>query len=128
MGLVAMERFSDILMDHFMAPRNDGHMEAPDRVGVGGNPGQGPSIVLYLRLRENVIFDARFRANGCGVTIAAGSMLTEMIVNRSVEECRTISADQLAEALGGVPPDKAHSPILAITALRSALGSVIEER
>lgn len=116
-----MEQFSEILMEHFTSPRNQGRMDSPDRVGIAGTPGQGPFMVFCLRLRDNIVVEAKYQTHGCGATIAAGSMLTELIMNKTVEECRTVSADQLTHALGGVPPDKQHCPVLAVTALRNAL-------
>ena len=113
-----MGRFSDVLMDHFTWPRNTGEIQSPDCIGIGGTAGQGPVIVLTLRVRDNLVVEAKCKASGCGVTVAAGSILTELILNRRIDECRCITAEQLTEALGGVPPDKLHSPILAVTALR----------
>jgi nitrogen fixation NifU-like protein len=67
------------------------------------------------------VTQAKFKTHGCGVAIACGSMLTEMIQNRTIQECLALAADQLAEAIGGVPPDKRHCPEMAIAALRAAL-------
>ena len=64
---------------------------------------------------------------GCGATIACGSMLTEMIIGRSVEDCLKITQEQLIDALDGVPPDRMHSPALAIGALQAALGKLTAE-
>ena len=108
-------------MDHFNSPRNRGRLESPDRVGVAGTPGNGPYMVLTIRVCDGTVTEAKCETHGCGVTIAAGSMLTEMTVNRSVEECRTITVETLTHALGGVPSDKAHGPALAVAALKSAL-------
>lgn len=116
-----MSRFSDILMDHFNHPRNQGRLESPDRVGVAGTPGHGPFMVLMLRVQSETVTQAKCETHGCGVTIASGSMLTEIIANRSLDECRTITAEQLTQALGGVPVDKAHGPALAVAALQNAL-------
>jgi nitrogen fixation NifU-like protein len=116
-----MSRFSEILMDHFSYPRNQGRMDSPDCVGTAGTPGNGPFIALYLKLEGDRIAESKYQCNGCGVTIAAGSMLTEMIAGRTIEECLAITPEQLAEALDGVPPDKAHAPVLAVAALREAL-------
>jgi nitrogen fixation NifU-like protein len=117
----SMGRYSDILMGHFMAPRNSGCMTEPDRIGLCGQPGDGPFMLLFLRLRDGRILDAMFKTFGCGPTIASGSMLTEMIKGRSVSECLTLTPENVADALGGVPPDKAYGPALAIGALRAAL-------
>jgi nitrogen fixation NifU-like protein len=116
-----MGRFSETLMDHFTAPRNSGTLEAPDRTGRAGTPGQGPFMTLHLRLDGERIAGAKFQTYGCGASIAAGSMLTEMIIGRSMADCLSLTSEQLAEALGGFPPDKQHCPIMAIAALRDAL-------
>jgi NifU-like protein involved in Fe-S cluster formation len=116
-----MGRFSDIVMDHFNYPRNQGRLDSPDRVGLAGTPGQGPFMVLMLRIENDLVIDAKCQTHGCGVTIAAGSMLTELVLNRSLGACRAISAEDLAQALGGVPSDKAHAPVLAVAALQNAL-------
>src|SRR5262249_37377379 len=100
---------------------NNGPLESADSIGLVGTPGNGPFFVLFLRFAERLVRDAKFQTYGCGATIACGSMLTEMIIGRPVEECLKITQDQLIEALDGIPPDKLHSPALAIGALRAAL-------
>ncbi len=116
-----MGSYSDTLMDHFTSPRNSGPMKAADHIGLVGTPGNGPFMLLCSRMQGNVVLEARYQTYGCGPSIAAGSMLTEMIKNRTVEECLAFTTEQLTEALGGVPPDKLHCPALAIGALRAAL-------
>jgi nitrogen fixation NifU-like protein len=111
-----MGRFSDTLMDHFLAPRNSGALEAPDATGHAGVPGHGPFLILYLRMDGSRVVAAKFQTVGCGPTIACGSMLTEMITGRTVAECVELTTESLIQALDGVPPDKLHSPALAITA------------
>jgi nitrogen fixation NifU-like protein len=108
-------------MDHFFSPRNAGRIECPDRSGRSGATSSGPFIVLYLVLQNGAVKQARFQTYGCGAAIACGSMLTELITNRSIPECLSMTAEQLADALGGVPADKLHCPALAITALQDAL-------
>lgn len=117
-----MGRFSETLMDHFSYPRNSGVMDAPDRVGQAGTPGRGPFMTLHLKLEGGTVAAAKFQTYGCGASIAAGSMLTEMVTGRAVGDCRALTSDDLSEALGGFPPDKAHCPVLAVAALRDALG------
>jgi NifU-like protein involved in Fe-S cluster formation len=116
-----MGRFSDTLMDHFLAPRNSGALDAPDATGHAGVPGRGPFLILYLRMDGSRIVAAKFQTVGCGPTIACGSMLTELITGRTVAECAELTTDSLITAVVGVPADKLHSPALAITALRDAL-------
>jgi NifU-like protein len=96
-------------------------MERPDYIGSSGSLGSGPSITFFLRADRGRIAEARFEAFGCGVTIASGSMLTELVVGHRFADCAKITTDELAAALGGVPPDKSYCPALAVAALRAAL-------
>jgi nitrogen fixation NifU-like protein len=116
-----MSVFSSVMMEHFASPRNQGTMEKPDRIGLVGVPGEGPFMLICLRIRDRVVVEAKFQTYGCGGSIAAGSLLTQMVTNRTVDECLALTAEQLTEALGGVPPNKAHCPALAIGALSAAL-------
>jgi NifU-like protein involved in Fe-S cluster formation len=116
-----MGKYSDTLMDHFLAPRNSGPLESPDVTGHAGAPGRGPFLILYLRIEGNKVTAARFQTYGCGPSIACGSMLTELIIGRSVADCSRLTIETLIECLDGVPAEKRHSPALAIAALRDAL-------
>jgi nitrogen fixation protein NifU and related proteins len=114
-------KYSETLMDHVMAPRNGGVIENPDLTGHAGAPGRGALLILYLKIQNERVAEAKYHTYGCGPTIAAGSVLTEMIEGRTIAECRELTVEKLIEALDGVPPDKLHCPGLAITALRDAL-------
>jgi nitrogen fixation NifU-like protein len=96
-------------------------MENADLTGHAGVPGRGPFMILFLKLKGERVAEAKYHTVGCGPTIACGSMLTEMIVGRTIAECCELTSDNLIEALDGVPPDKLHSPALAIAALQDAL-------
>jgi nitrogen fixation NifU-like protein len=120
-----MSGFSRLLMEHFSSPRNQGAMESPDHIGLVGTPGNGPFMLLCLRMEGNRVVGAKFQTYGCGASIASGSMLTQMIAGLSVEECLALAAEDLTEALGGVPPHKLHCPAMAIGALRNALRSFV---
>ena len=113
-----MARFSETLMDHFQSPRNSGRMESPDFVGLAGVPGQGRYLVLYVRVAGETISSAQFDCHGCGVTIACGSVLTEIITGCSIAECEQMAAVDLVKALDGVPPDRGDCPEFAMHALR----------
>ena len=78
-------------------------------------------LELLLRLQGETLADARFQTYGCGATIACGSALAELIKRRSIADCLALTAEDLIEALDGIPADKLHSPALAIGALRNAL-------
>ena len=118
-----MGKYSETLMEHFASPRNVGRLDGADRIGRAGTLGRGPFMVLYLRLSDGIVTEARYQSHGCGTTIASGSVLTELILGKTVEECRALSPEAVRETLDGVPPDKLHCPALAVAALRSALDS-----
>jgi nitrogen fixation NifU-like protein len=121
MNAPIMGQFSDTFMEHFSAPRNSGAIAEPDRIGHAGAPGQGPFLILYLRLGDGCVVESKYQTYGCGATIAAGSVLTELIARRPVAACLALTEQDLIAALDGVPPNKRHGPALAITALRDAL-------
>jgi nitrogen fixation NifU-like protein len=106
-----------------MAPRNCGTLDSPDSTGYAGTPGRGPFMGLFLKLDGDRIAAAKYRTHGCGPTIASGSMLTEMIIGRTIAECRELTVEDLIQALDGVPPDKLHCPALAVGALKNALST-----
>jgi nitrogen fixation NifU-like protein len=116
-----MGKYSETLTEHVMAPRNGGAIENPDLTGHSGTPGRGAFMILYLKTQGDRISAAKYHTIGCGPTIASGSMLTEMIVGKSLADCRELTVENLIGALDGVPPDKLHCPALAIGALNDAL-------
>lgn len=117
-----MGKYSETLVDHVMAPHNSGIMQDPDLTGHAGTPGRGAFLILFLKIQGERIIAAKCHTHGCGPTIASASVLTDLIVGRTIAECHALTADDLIEALDGMPPDKLHCPALAIAALRDALG------
>jgi len=118
-----MANYSETLTEHVMAPRNGGVMDAPDLTGHAGAPGRGAFLILFLKVRDGRIAAAKYHTHGCGRLMSTGAMLTEMIVGRTIVECRELTVEDLIEALDGIPPDKLHCPVLAIGALRDALSN-----
>jgi NifU-like protein involved in Fe-S cluster formation len=116
-----MSRFSEILMEHFQTPTNRGAMKCPSLVGKGSLDGYPPFITFYLRIESGRIADAAFQAEGCGVTIACGSMLTELVRGRDVAECRQITPYDLSVALDGIPSGKEYCADVTIAALQDAI-------
>ncbi|MEK7354094.1 MAG: Fe-S cluster assembly scaffold protein NifU [Chloroflexota bacterium] len=113
--------YSDKVMDHFKNPRNVGDIENPDGVGHVGNPVCGDIMELYIRVKDNIITDARFKTFGCGAAIATSSMVTELVRGKSIEEALEISNKAVVEALDGLPAIKMHCSVLAEEALKSAI-------
>jgi len=114
-------QYSDKVMEHFKNPRNVGEMENPDGVGHVGNPVCGDIMELYIKVKDGIIVDAKFRTFGCGAAIATSSMVTEMVKGKRIEEALKISNKAVAEALDGLPAVKMHCSVLAEEALKSAI-------
>ena len=116
-----MALYSDIVMDHFMHPRNVGEIENPDGVGQVGNAKCGDIMKMYLKIRDNVIQDVKFETFGCGSAIASSSMATEMIKGKTIDEALAVTNRQVVEALGGLPAHKLHCSVLAEESIKSAI-------
>lgn len=117
----AWSLYSNKVMDHFKNPRNVGEIENPDGVGHVGNPVCGDIMELYIKVKDGIIVDAKFKTFGCGAAIATSSMVTEIVKGKSLKEALKISNKIVAEALDGLPTIKMHCSVLAEEALKSAI-------
>ena len=116
-----MALYSDIVMDHFMHPRNVGEIPDADGVGQVGNAKCGDIMKMYLKIKDNVIQDVKFETFGCGSAIASSSMATEMIKGKTVDEALAVTNRQVVDALGGLPAHKLHCSVLAEESIKSAV-------
>jgi nitrogen fixation protein NifU and related proteins len=113
--------YSEKVMDHFSNPRNVGEIENADGVGQVGNPKCGDIMKMYLKIKDDIITEAKFKTFGCGAAVATSSMATELVVGKTVDEALQITNKAVAEALDGLPPAKMHCSNLAEEAIRSAI-------
>lgn len=113
--------YSEKVMDHFMNPRNVGEIPDADGVGMEGNPTCGDVMKIFIKVEDGKIVDAKFKTFGCGAAIAVSSMVTEMVKGKALDEALQISKETVAEALGGLPPQKMHCSNLGADALRKAI-------
>ncbi len=112
--------YTEKVIDHAQHPRNLGSLNNPD--GFGRVTGScGDTMELYLRIRDDRILSASFMTDGCGTTIAAGSMVTELAKGKGVLEAFKITRDDILNALGGLPEENQHCAQLAADTLRAAL-------
>lgn len=123
-----MEQYSEKVMDHFRNPRNVGEIENPDGIGHVGNPMCGDVMEMYIKVKDDIIVDAKFKTFGCGAAIATSSMATELVVGKTIEEARQITNKVVAEALDGLPPVKMHCSNLAEEALEAAIKDYHEKQ
>ncbi len=113
--------YSEKVMDHFMNPRNVGEIENPDGVGEEGNPTCGDVMRISIKVEGDRIVDAKFKTFGCGAAIAVSSMITEMVKGKTLDEALSISKQNIADELGGLPAQKLHCSVLGSDALRMAI-------
>ncbi|HEY49712.1 MAG TPA: iron-sulfur cluster assembly scaffold protein [Dehalococcoidia bacterium] len=112
--------YSETVIDHAQNPRNVGTI--PDADGFGRFTGPcGDTMEIWLKVRDGVISEARFWTDGCGTTIAAGSMITEMVKGENAARALRISQQNVLDALGGLPEDSEHCALLAANTLKEAV-------
>jgi len=121
--------YSETVMEHFRHPRNVGRLEDADAKAVEGSPACGDMVAVYLKVDEasKTITDIKFESYGCASNIATGSIITELAKGKTLDEAKNITWKQASDALGGLPPIKAHCSVLAVDGLRAAIQNY-EER
>ena len=112
--------YSETVIDHAMNPRNIGVM--PDADGFARVTGPcGDTMEIRLKVNSDTIINASFMTDGCGTSIASGSMVTEIAKGRSIDEAWRISAQDVLAALEGLPDESEHCALLAANTLKAAI-------
>ncbi len=118
-------KYSETVIDHAKNPRNVGNI--PNCDGFGQGTGEcGDTIGIWLSVKNDRITKATFWTDGCGTTIACGSMLTEMAQDCQVEEAKKIDQAAILQALGGLPEDHVHCAALAADTFAQAIQDYLE--
>lgn len=116
--------YSPQLIEHFERPRNVGELpDADARVQVD-NPACGDIMLLTLKLADGRISDARYRTKGCVASIACGSLLTEWLCGKSLDEARALRREEVVRGVGGLPNESLHASHLVMDALSAALSQL----
>jgi nitrogen fixation NifU-like protein len=113
--------YSEQVLDHFHHPRNVGEIGDATMVVETTNLACGDLIKLWAVVKDGVIVNARFKAEGCVPAVACGSWLTERIKGRPVTELTGLMPDQIDTGLGGLPAASKHAAVLASDALKQLL-------
>ncbi|HEX9831345.1 MAG TPA: iron-sulfur cluster assembly scaffold protein [Thermodesulfobacteriota bacterium] len=112
----------EYILDHYKNPRNLGTLQEPDISHEEGNPSCGDVIRIDLKIRDNKVEETRFSGKGCAISQAAASILTEMIIDKTLEEIRSITKDDIMNALGiRISPIRFKCATLALKVLKSGL-------
>jgi len=119
----ARAMYSAKVIEEFDHPKNLGRMSAPDACGIV-HGWCGDTMEIYLRLNGDRIREAAFMTDGCGPTVACGSMLTTMARGMSLEEAGEITPENLIAVLEGLPEGNLHCAELAVSTLQEAIDNM----
>ncbi len=115
--------YTEEVMDHYRNPRNVGKIDNADAIGEAGSLACGDALKIYLKIENNIVTDAKFQTFGCGSAVASSSILTEMIIGKPLDEVKLITNKDIADRLGGLPPEKMHCSVMGHEALEHALSN-----
>ncbi len=119
--------YSEKVMDHFRNPRNVGEIADADGIGEVGNPVCGDMMTFYIKVKNNRLVDVKFKTFGCGAAIAVSSMVSEMAIGKTLDEAMKITNANVAQELGGLPPNKLHCSNLGADALHKAMENYLNK-
>ena len=112
--------YSEKVIDHFLKPRNLGEIQNAD--GFGRVTGScGDTMEIWLKVKNDIIAKATFMTDGCGTSIASGSMITEMVKRKSILESHKVTQQDVLNALDGLPEESVHCALLAADTLKTAI-------
>ena len=119
--LIIPSMFNDTVLAHFRNPHNSGDLPRPSSIVEVTNPVCGDVLHLSVRFDDGIISAARFKTKGCVAAIASSSVLTDMLIGKSLPEAGKITAEQISDALGGLPPATFHAAHLCADAVEAIL-------
>jgi nitrogen fixation NifU-like protein len=118
--------YSETLLDHFQNPRNVGTLDPPAVMVEVSNPICGDILQLFAMSLEDRVTEVRYKTRGCTASIAAGSALTEMLQNRTLDELAALRVADIEKAVGGLSNESKHAAVLAIDGVRALLQRIRE--
>lgn len=120
-----MEKYySKKTIEYFKNPVNFGRLEDANGIAVMKG-GCGDSMEMYLVIKDGIITKSTFYTDGCGVTVACGSAVTELVTGKSIQEALQISPHFLIKELEGVPRDAIHCTILSVGTMQKAIADYL---
>jgi nitrogen fixation protein NifU and related proteins len=123
-----MDLYAEEILDHYKHPRHFGHLEEPTLIFHDTNPLCGDEITLELRIEDNKVADVSFTGQGCAISRAAASMMSEEIVGMSLDELKGWDKESILDLLGiEVGPVRIKCALLPLKALKSAVWGLADD-
>lgn len=117
------------ILDHFQNPRNKGRLDDADVQLGGGNPGCGDLITVYLKVDDGTITKASFEGEGCTISQAGGSIISEMIEGMTVDEVKALGTDTIVDEMGeDVVKSRVRCATLALGTVQAALDQLRKDQ
>lgn len=113
--------YNQKVMKEFANPKNVGYIEDNDGAGKVGNATCGDIMEITIKVKDDVITDAKFRTFGCAAAVATSSVATNMVIGMTVDEALKLTNAKVVEYLEGLPPQKIHCSVLAEEAIKAAI-------
>ena len=117
--------YTDKVKDHFVRPRNaildDSQTKEMDAMGEVGSPACGDIMQMWIKVEDGKIIKCKWKTFGCASAIASTSMLSEMVLGKTLDEAYKINAKMIIDELGGLPAKKIHCSVLGDQALKKAI-------
>ena len=101
-------------------PKNVGELDNPDGTARVTGP-CGDTVQIHLQVEDGIIVDSKFITDGCGASAACGSVVTELIRGKTIEEAVEVGDRDVLSILGGLPEENIHCALLAVNTLKAAL-------
>lgn len=124
-GSEAPWAYSEIVKEHFLSPKNflmgDENQYQHDASGIVGNPICGDQMKMFLRIKNGIIQDVKWKTYGCASAIASTSALSELVKGKDLDSALKVGPEEIAEFLGGLPKHKFHCSVLGHEALAAAI-------
>jgi nitrogen fixation NifU-like protein len=115
------EIYTEKTLEEAYNPKNVGELETPSGAARVTGP-CGDTLQIHIKVEENKIVDCKFITDGCGASMACGSVITELVKGKTIEEAFRIGNKNVLSVLGGLPEENIHCSVLAVDTLRAALG------
>ena len=116
--------YTDKVVDLWLNPQNMGPLEQPDGYASIRGP-CGDTMAIFLEIKGETITKATFMTDGCGPTLAAGCMATQLATGKSLHDAGEITQNVILKALGGLPDESKHCALLAANTLAKAIAEYL---